>query len=211
MRYKKSKEDLKEVSDDPFYRVFKMSPKAREKKLTPYTPRNKEYDEVKTPKLGYNLALLGLSNLEIATALGVASITVDKWMKNYPEFEYAVERGREIADTKVVRALYKRACGYTYEDTHVSVIKPKNPEDEPIVLTTPVLKHMPPDTQAAIFWLTNRQRKHWSTTQKIELNAKIQQTAPDLSDLTDDELALISKLGLSGLERNDNVLPPSTN
>lgn len=168
------------------------------------------YDSEKSPKFAYNLALLGLSNSELATAFGVANQTLDSWFTKYPEFSYAIEKGREVADSKVVRALYKRACGYNYEDTHITVIKDKDGISPPVIISTPVVKHVPADIQAAIFWLTNRQRKYWSNTQKFDIDAKINHTVPDLSDLSNDELALLQKMGLKELMQN-NVPEPSTN
>lgn len=164
-----------------------------------------QFEGEKTCKMAYNLALLGLSNPEIGIAFGVSAQTIQNWTNSFPEFRHSLEKGREIADAKVVRAMYKRACGYMYTEEHVTVQKDKNGESAPIVITTPVLKHQPSDVQAGIFWLTNRQRQYWSNTQKVDINARVQHNTTDLSDLTETELKALQKIGLNNLiESNQN-------
>lgn len=157
----------------------------------------KVYEIGRTPKHAFRLALLGLNNDEMAIGLGITTYTLETWLKDKPEFRRAVNKGRQEADSKVVRALYKRACGYQYEDTHISVIKDSQTQ-QPIVVTTPVVRHQPPDVQAAIFWLTNRQRDLWTNTSRVEHSGKITfNMNDDLTDLTDAELSAIKKIGLA--------------
>lgn len=44
-------------------------------------------------------------------------------------------------------------------------------QGEPIVV--PTIKHYPPDTTAAIFWLKNRQPHLWRDKQEVEVNAEV--------------------------------------
>lgn len=159
---------------------------------------NVDYQIGRHPQLAFRLALLGLNDTEIAMALGIENAVFVSW-KRKPEFLKALNKGRKEADSKVVRALYKRACGYQYEDTHVSVIK-DSVTQQPIVVTTPVVRHQQPDVAACIFWLTNRQRELWTNTAKIEHSGKITFTQnEDLSDLSDVELNALKKVGLGAL------------
>lgn len=148
------------------------------------------------PLRAYRLCLLGLGNSDLALAFGVSTYTIENWLRKDPKFKDAIDRGRSIADAKVATALYKRATGYMYTDTHVTVHKPKN--GEPTVITTPVTKFMPPDTGAAIFWLTNRQPDYWSNSMRLEHTGgmTVKHEPLDLSDLDVDELNLLKKVGL---------------
>lgn len=100
----------------------------------------------------HNLALLSLSNDEIAQALGIAPTTLDVWMAKYQDFKCAIVSGREEADAEVVASLRLRAKGFTRKREVVT-------RDGGIAT---VEEYYPPDTQAQRFWLMNRQRKYWA-------------------------------------------------
>jgi len=42
-------------------------------------------------------------------------------------------------------------------------------------LIVPTVKHYPPDTTAAIFWLKNRQPAKWREKQEVETTIKVEQ------------------------------------
>lgn len=52
-----------------------------------------------------------------------------------------------------------------------------------LMVTKRVTKHVPPDTRAAMFWLTNRQPESWKSESKVEHSGKIDTNVlpPDLS------------------------------
>lgn len=104
----------------------------------------------------YRLALLGLKDLELMEYFNVAESTLNLWKTKHDDFSEALKEGREIADDKVVKALYNKACGFE-ESIEETVFDPKT--GKPTVATR-TRKHLP-DTTAIIFWLKNRQRKHW--------------------------------------------------
>ena len=85
----------------------------------------------------------------------MAPRTIDNWIANIPEFAKAVREGRAVADARVARSLYERAVGY--EHTVEQTVLHRGEERK---LTNTV--HYPPDTGACIFWLRNRQPRHWS-------------------------------------------------
>ena len=103
----------------------------------------------------------GFTDVEIADLLGIAKSTLNNYKKKYPEFFESLKRGKEVADEKVVRALFNRATGYSHPDVHVS-------NYQGVVTVTKIIKHYPPDTGAAIFWLYNRQRDRWTNRPKPE-------------------------------------------
>ncbi len=142
------------------------------------------------PDRAYKLCLLGLTNKDLAVAFGVSLGAIEYWIKNKDRFRRAVELGREEADGKVAEALYKRAIGYSHKDTDIKMYKGE-------IITTETVKHYPPETSAAIFWLKNRQKEHWADVWKMEHSGAMELTQEtDMSKLSDDELDLAEKLGL---------------
>ena len=95
------------------------------------------------------LAEKGFTDVEIGEIFGVTKQTINNWKKRYPGFFDSIKKGKEIADQKVVLALYERACGYSHPEIHFSEYKGD-------VTKTPHIKHYPPDTAAAFIWLKNR-------------------------------------------------------
>lgn len=108
----------------------------------------------------YRLALLGLDDEEIASVFGVVRSTLYDWDAVHPEFYDARARGKIPADAKVAEKLYKRALGYSHD-----AVKIFQYEGAPVVV--PYTEHYPPDTQAASWWLKNRQSDKWRDRQEL--------------------------------------------
>ena len=108
---------------------------------------------------GFNLCLLGARDIDLAATWGVNVDSIYEWKKRYPEFAESLTRGKSKADAFVASALYKRATGAEYKEEVAVKVKVGQFEEE--VRIVEVTKREPPDTNAAIFWLTNRQRKAW--------------------------------------------------
>lgn len=110
------------------------------------------------------LALLGARDIDLAAAFEVNLSTIKAWKTQIPEFAAAVAVGKEVANDHVERAIYERAVGYDFPSVKVNV-------SEGQVFKTPVDEHMPPDVQAARWFLANRRPKDWSLTpsRRIEL------------------------------------------
>jgi hypothetical protein len=100
----------------------------------------------------FEMALLGLTDTQMATIIGVNQDTFNEWKKVYPSFSESLTQGKEDADGKVAKAMYKRALGLT-------IIEEALTKDGQIVQ---LRKELPPDTPAAKHWLANRQRKLWA-------------------------------------------------
>ncbi len=106
------------------------------------------------------LALLGLTNEQIAWAFDITSTTIYDWIQRYPEFKQALWNGREGADEKVARSLFQRAVGYSHPSEEIKVLSSGN-NGGSFVERVPIVKQYPPETTAAIFWLKNRRRDTW--------------------------------------------------
>lgn len=107
----------------------------------------------------HKLALLGLTNDELARFFEIEPSTFDLWLQKHEEFSGAVKSGRIDADANVAKSLYRRAIGYSHPDVDIRVIDGQ-------IVQTELTKHYPPDERSARMWLTNRQRGRW--VEKIE-------------------------------------------
>lgn len=104
---------------------------------------------------------VGLTDYEVAVLFGVAVVTIVRWRHQHQEFAEAMQSGKSLADDRVERSLYHRAIGYTFEAEEVFQYQGK-------IIRTKVIKHVPPDVTATIFWLKNRRREQWRDVHKHE-------------------------------------------
>lgn len=118
----------------------------------------------------------GMTELEMAQRLEVSAPTFRKWKLDNPELLSALKLNKEKADERVEHSLYKRAMGYTCEETDIRVIDGK-------IIKTQIVRTYPPDTTAMIFWLKNRKPKDWRDKRETEISGSL-----NLTDMTDDEL-----------------------
>lgn len=114
---------------------------------TKYDPKNNEFVK--------NLAMVGLSDEDIAKSLGVAFSSVSLWKTKHPEFSEALRDGRDKATGRVAAALYKRAVGQEIVETKIT-------ETRDGVFTTTTTKEVPADVSAATLWLKTKQRHIWN-------------------------------------------------
>ena len=108
----------------------------------------------------FEMALLGLSDSQMANILGITEQTLNNWKTEHPMFFESLTQGKENADGKVAKAMYKRALGLT-------IIEEALTKDGQIVQ---LKKELPPDTPAAKHWLANRQRKLWANNGESTFN-----------------------------------------
>lgn len=101
------------------------------------------------------LALLGLTDSEIAVFFGVDVRTLNNWKDDYPAFFQSLNDGKVKADADVADSLFRRAMGeVVFVERRV---KTKDGDYEIVRLSQSV----PADPGAAKLWLTNRQPKLW--------------------------------------------------
>lgn len=122
------------------------------------------------------LTKLGATDAELADFFQVTISTLSLWKVKHPTFSDALKLGKEVADKRVEEALYNRALGYSHEDTDIRVV-------DGAIMETPMIKHYPPDTTAAIFWLKNRRPDEWRDKRDIEHSGSIK-----FDDLTDEDI-----------------------
>lgn len=110
------------------------------------------------------LARMGWTDAQMADFFGVAEATWYRWKAEDDQFSEALKDWKVEADARVERTLYERALGYSHPDVHIS-----NYQGE--ITVTPITKHYPPDTTAAIFWLKNRRPAEWRDKQEVQHDA----------------------------------------
>jgi hypothetical protein len=130
----------------------------------------------------YKLCLLGATDKELAEFFEVNEDTINEWKKTKEGFSESLKKGKFEADAEIASKLYHRAKGYEHPEIVTASFQGQ------ITDTMEVIKHYPPDTTAAIFWLKNRQRDKWRDKQDIEsINTNVNLNK-DVTELSDKEL-----------------------
>lgn len=100
------------------------------------------------------ITLLGATDMDLADFFGVALSTINLWKLKHPEFSESLKVGKDSADERVISSLYHRAIGYSHPEVDIRAV-------DGVIVQTPLIKHYPPDTTAAIFWLKNRRKEEF--------------------------------------------------
>lgn len=103
----------------------------------------------------------GATVREIAEALEVNEVTIWRWQQKHPEFRKSMQLGKDAADDRVEHSLYRRATGYSFDSIKIMTY-------EGAVIVEPFVEHVPPDVNAAKFWLQNRRGVTWKEKSEHE-------------------------------------------
>lgn len=106
----------------------------------------------------------GKTEAEIAEVIGVCTRTLSNWKGKNPELLHAVRESKLVADELVEASLFRRAVGYSHPEEKLFAHEGK------VLSKETVTKHYPPDTQAAMFWLRNRQPERWKEKTEGDVN-----------------------------------------
>lgn len=93
-------------------------------------------------RIGFNLALLGATEKQMASSFGVSIDTLHEWKSRHPQFSEAIRTGKSQADSTVSRSLWNMANGFWAPDGN----------------------YYPPQLGAAKHWLAVRQPQKWAMT-----------------------------------------------
>lgn len=115
----------------------------------------------------HNHALLGAKDVEIAQFLGISLSALKLAKKKHQSFGDAIKRGRILADAEVAASLHRRCTGY--ESTEVTTNEIRNAGGELLSIEKiTVTREIPPDVDACLFWLKNRQPDKWCDRIEID-------------------------------------------
>lgn len=154
-------------------------------------------DPEKICKQAHEMALCGMSDMQIARCLLIDKSTFSRWQQWFPELKDAVDSARVEKIGKVVDALYQRAVGYSHPE--IKVLSTKHG-----IECIPVTKHYPPDVAAIQTILFNRMPHLWKSTNKLEVitgEGEKEAAETDYSQLSADEFAQLEGLLQKALTR----------
>ena len=103
----------------------------------------------------------GLTDADISHNIGISVRTLIDWKRKYPAINACLKNSKDLADTIVENALFRKATGYKTKD-----VSYKADNDGNLVPVSAVEKEVPPDTTAQIFWLKNRRPDLWRDRRK---------------------------------------------
>ncbi len=110
----------------------------------------------------------GASQTEIADKLHLAASTFkaylakgDKGEEPYVDLSDCFRKAVEVPDDNVEAAMYKRSCGYEYEERVYKTFVNKDTLEEKEICVSRTVKQMPPDPTSMMFWLANRRPDKW--------------------------------------------------
>jgi len=149
------------------------------------TDYKEEYNEQ-----AYKLALLGATDKQMADFFDVSEVTLNAWKKEHSKFLKSLKNGKLNADAEIAKALYHRAKGYSHPDVDIKMFNGD-------IIETPLIKHYPPDTGAAMAWLKNRQPSQWRDKQEVEntnINANINKEVADVSVMGNEIVNMMKQL-----------------
>lgn len=108
----------------------------------------------------------GLNQEEMAKKIGVTRETFSQWRDRFPTIADTIKKNRDICDTEVENALFKRAKGFSINVR--KAIKVRNGQSEHIEYVDEEI-YFAPDPVAQIFWLKNRRKDLWRNYEQQEV------------------------------------------
>lgn len=133
-------------------------------------------------RLAADYAYLGCNNEDIAQRLDVSISTFQKWTVEQPRLQRALLKARELGLSRVARGLHAAATGYKHKETRLLVVDGE-------VQRHDVVKHYPPNVNAAALLLVNRDPARWRDRKLADATVTL-----DLGELVREALARRGKV-----------------
>ncbi len=137
------------------------------------------------------------SKKEIADKMGITPATLNNWCEKYEEIDVAVKTSKEIVDYQVENAVLKAALGYKTKEIKVTVGKKVINGEMVEMLKETTVREVPPNVNAAIFWLNNRKFDDWKRNRD-----KVVEVDPDDQQVT----ITIQRGNKSKIDLSDNKI-----
>jgi hypothetical protein len=153
----------------------------------------------------HRLARFGCTNEEIAEFLKISQQTFTIYVHDIPEIRQALEDGRMYDSMKVVDSLHKQALGYVVQEHEVAEHITRS--GDVVELKKVTTKFVQPSVTAAIYLLKTRHGDKWMDVIKTEStkNLNIMVKNVDFSDMTDEELLMLKKIGIKSIPQEFGV------
>ena len=144
------------------------------------TGRPSKFDTINQEQLK-QLVLDGWIDKKVSVFFNINMATLYRWKNEHKEFCDTLKDWKRNADLKVEKSLYKRACGFkydevTYEKSGVGGLgigfkkgKVSDVKHVDTHKTKIVTKVVVPDPTSMIFWLKNRQPDKWRDKKDVEV------------------------------------------
>lgn len=113
-------------------------------------------------EVALRLKAAGFNDDDLAYALGVTRVTINRWQGQYPFFKQAVQEGRSVAVKHLVATAIRAACGYDYEE-----IDEEKALDGTVKKTLVKKKHQKPDSYLLTFMLINLAPEQFRNTKYL--------------------------------------------
>ncbi|KLU65709.1 hypothetical protein DEAC_c23390 [Desulfosporosinus acididurans] len=114
----------------------------------------------------------GLTEEQVCTNLGIGVSTFSEYKVRHEELRELLKKSRQVLVTQIENALVKRALGFSYEETKISI---RQMDGREVKFTEKTTKYQPPDVAACSLLLKNKARDQgWSDNpQKLALEREI--------------------------------------
>ena len=123
--------------------------------------------------------MLGATNEELAQLFGVSVSAIQKWLVARPSFARAVRKGREEADARVARSMFRAATGLKLKE-----VRTRLGENGQVLEKTETIKEQAPNVNAGTLWLTNRRGDRWRDRNVVDAGDSF-----DLAELVKEAMA----------------------
>lgn len=147
-------------------------------------------------------AQAGYSDKEISSLMAISRKTFYQWLKNYPQINDSVKRGRAHAADVVEDELFKRAQNQTIRLT--KYVKLRYIEYDPVTgrkqraydELAPAYKEVfiPADVRAQMFFLKCRRPEDWGAERVVEPSGKATEALPQITLTLDERKVLLDEM-----------------
>ena len=128
-----------------------------------------KYESHVQPRLNdiYKWVKDGMTDYSIAESLGIAAYTFIKYKKIYSDLIDTYTRAHMERNCVVVNSVFKKAQG------HKATLRKQKVLADGSVIDFQEEQYIPPDTDAAKFWLTNRDPEAWRDKVDQDVNVNV--------------------------------------
>lgn len=113
------------------------------------------------------LARQGVTDANIAKALGISERVFYEYQKKFPQFRQALARGRMPINFEMENLLLKKARGFELTERYLETDANGNPLKQKVWR-----KQIPPDTAAILEWLAHHMPEKWGKKQELTIAPK---------------------------------------